>query len=169
MKTNFLLRAKDFYRFYSKINRLEGDDACWLWTGGKSIYGRFWLNGKYEGAQRVAYAQAYGDFDPKLLVLHKKDSPRCCRPDHLWLGNHQDNTHDMIAKGRGLVGRSYNLGNTWNRGEKCGNAKLTNAQALEIRALYKGGALTHEKISWRYKVSRPTISDVVNRRTFKYI
>lgn len=38
--------------------------------------------------------------DLNLLALHECDNRRCIRPDHLFWGTAQNNTDDMIAKGR---------------------------------------------------------------------
>lgn len=160
MKTNYLLRAEDFYRFYSKINRLEDPDACWLWNACKHDrgYGHFKLFGRVEKAHRIAYANHYGEFDSSMLVCHKKDNPSCCRPSHLWLGTSKDNAQDMVQKGRCIVPDQ--------RGEKGSKAKLTNVQAKEISVLYSQGVLQKD-LAARYKVDQSQISKIVNNKIYK--
>lgn len=50
---------------------------------------------------RVAWALAEGVLEETDLVLHRCDNPPCAKRKHLFLGDVQANTDDMIAKGRG--------------------------------------------------------------------
>jgi hypothetical protein len=43
---------------------------------------------------------AYGEYDESMEVCHKCDTPLCVRPDHLFLGTHQENMDDMHNKER---------------------------------------------------------------------
>ncbi len=52
-------------------------------------------------SNRFAYEHFVGPIADGLFVLHRCDEPLCVRPDHLWLGTHEENMADMIAKGRG--------------------------------------------------------------------
>lgn len=101
-------------KFWSRVNKAG---ACWLWMGGKNTtgYGLFslpsppWLyerTGRMKTqllAHRVAYHLTYGipdaiKYEKEDYVLHKCDVRACCNPDHMWIGTHQDNMDDMIAK-----------------------------------------------------------------------
>jgi hypothetical protein len=51
-------------------------------------------------AGRVVLFAIEPDMPHELLALHTCDNRRCIRPDHLFSGTAQNNTDDMIAKGR---------------------------------------------------------------------
>lgn len=89
-------------RFWSKVDKSGGPDACWPWTGALSTkgYGRFALStGNYIQANRFSYELTYGSLGD-LFACHRCDNPRCCNPAHLFPGTHQDNMRDMRQKGR---------------------------------------------------------------------
>ena len=78
------------------------DTECILVT--KSIsssgYGTVWFEKRRQQAHRVAWIKAYGPIPQGLHVLHKCDVKACVNPEHLFLGTHKDNMHDMKVKGR---------------------------------------------------------------------
>jgi len=76
--------------------------ACWEWQlhRDRDGYGRTKENGKYLRAHVKAYQLWKGEFPNGMLVLHSCDNAPCCNPDHLFLGSHQDNVRDKVAKGR---------------------------------------------------------------------
>ena len=89
-------------RFWEKVDRSGGTDACWPWIGAIGVhgYGRVNLDGRSTGiASRVAWTLTFGD-PGDLGVLHRCDNPPCCNPAHLFLGTQLDNSRDMVAKGR---------------------------------------------------------------------
>lgn len=93
-------------RFWAKVERL-GSTECWPWKGCTVAYGRgfFRISKKppiMRHASQVAWALKNGRWiRPKEVVCHSCDNPRCCNPDHLWVGSQADNMRDMAAKGRG--------------------------------------------------------------------
>lgn len=89
-------------RFWAKVDRSHGPEACWPWMASIAGfgYGRFNCGDKHiEAAHRVAWALAHGH-PPKPCGLHVCDNPPCCNPAHLFEGTRADNTHDMMMKGR---------------------------------------------------------------------
>lgn len=93
-------------RFWSKVDRSGGPDACWPWTGavdGKG-YGRFNIAGHNIPAHRVALALAGRD-PGDACGLHSCDNPPCCNAAHLVRGTLQDNNRHIAERGR-RIGRA---------------------------------------------------------------
>ena len=86
-------------RYQSKIEKSE---TCWRWTGAKTPkgYGQIKLAGRREGAHRVAWYLAHGEWPGVQMVCHACDNPLCVNPDHLFLGDAKANAADKVAKGR---------------------------------------------------------------------
>lgn len=87
-------------RFWSKVDQ-SGD--CWEWTAAanRQGYGKFKARSYVlVPAHRHSWELANGPIPAGMYVCHRCDNPRCVRPDHLFLGTHQDNVTDMMAKGR---------------------------------------------------------------------
>lgn len=151
-------------RFWSKVER--SDEGCWLWQAGtlKFGYGMFSMPG-HDGrpvlAHRIAYMLTYGEIPEGLNVLHRCDVPPCVRPDHLFLGTQGDNVRDMYAKGRG--------GERGLAGERHHAAILTEAGVRTIRAESPQTIADMERLGLRLGVSRHTIQNVVNGRTWRCV
>lgn len=142
--------------------------SCWLWTGTKDSYGYGYFQvapRTPRKASRVSWELANGPIEGGLWVLHKCDNPPCVRPDHLFLGTAQDNTDDMIRKGRRRSGGPL----VPLRGRKNGMARLTSEQVLEIRSLYAERAATQEALAARYGIDQTTVSSVVRRKNWRHI
>lgn len=92
-------------RFWAKVNKA---DECWEWTGSRvwNGYGQF-RNGKVVYAHRYAYELWFGPIPDGLLVCHVCDNRSCVRPEHLFLGDYQDNAQDASKKGRTRNGNVY--------------------------------------------------------------
>lgn len=75
---------------------------CWEWQASFNPKGYGKINATHgeQQAHRAAYRVWVGDIPDGLCVLHRCDNPRCCNPKHLFLGDNNDNTQDMIRKGR---------------------------------------------------------------------
>lgn len=60
----------------------------------------FRLEGEVKVAARVSYEFYKGPIPRGQLVRHTCDCHYCVNPDHLVAGTHQDNTDDMLNRGR---------------------------------------------------------------------
>ena len=103
-------KESDKERFWSKVNK--NASGCWLWIGSMadSGYGAFSFARKTHGAHRASWMLHFGSIPYGLCVLHNcpdGDNPLCVNPGHLWLGTHQDNSDDMIAKGRSSCSEAH--------------------------------------------------------------
>ena len=140
------------------------ETGCWNWVGGKlrAGYGviTVYVFGKKTShlAHRVSYMLAnqvtITRFQP---VCHKCDNPSCINPDHLFLGTQKENLKDMVEKGRSL------------RGVKNSQAKLTENEVREIRALYALGSHSQRDLAKIYGIDQTTIGDVVNRLYWQHV
>lgn len=138
-------------RFWSKV--AVGDpDACWLWQGSQwQDYGHFWLSGKSVMAHRLSWAMAYQADPGPLVIRHDCDTPLCVNPNHLRIGTYGDNLRDAHQRGRRVGGY----------GENHHQAKLTDAQVVEIRRAVEAGEM-HKDVAARYGVSRSAVTYIVN-------
>ena len=158
-----LIAAVNQDRFWSYVPR-EGVGKCWNWTGAKDErgYGRFHIGISRNSAalaHRIAYALTHQSMPE--AVCHRCDNPSCCNPAHLFGGTRADNNEDMARKGRNRVSKPAL------RGERHPQAKLTDAQATEIREKYATGVASQRRLADAYQVSQRTIAKVVLGVSFK--
>lgn len=147
-------------RFWAKVDR-RGPDECWPWTAAVNEhgYGVFNPDGRHSGPTTKAhrFSLALTGIAPGALVVrHSCDNPPCVNPAHLSVGTKADNSADMVARGRSP------------RGSRSGASKLTERQVAEIRARHATGEL-HRVLAADYGVTRPTITDIVNGKTWRHV
>lgn len=143
----------------------EPMSGCWLWLGAidSKGYGHISNGPRRIMASRASWLLAHGSFPNNLYVLHRCDNPACVNPDHLFLGTHQDNMDDMMAKGRRAVGDKVA-----SKGENHPGAKLKDADIINIRRDHKNGE-PQTSIAKRLNMSLPPINQIVNRKSWKHI
>ena len=155
-------------RFWEKV---QIGQTCWTWTGDKTNgYGRFWFKGQNISAHRYSYETQVGPIPEGLLVCHHCDNPSCVRPSHLFVGTQKENLQDCISKGRYPTGDKI-----WQktqpekvlRGERAGNSKLTEAQAITIWSMANCGMLLTE-VADLFDISFVTVSSIKRGKTWQH-
>lgn len=151
----------DAARFWSKVDRSAGPDACWPWTGATHQgYGWFRLRDESVAASRFAWSLVNGPIPDGLYVCHSCDNRPCCNPAHLWLGTHADNVRDMFAKGRQTQVHAH--------GEAIACARLSEEDVVAIRARHAAGE-SKRSLGFAYGVHRRTIQDLLRGHTWRHV
>lgn len=125
----------------------EPNTGCFLWLGCADLpngYGTLKINKICKRAHRVSFETFKGPIPDNKWVLHICDNKLCVNPDHLYLGDRQDNVNDAVRRNR-LKPRM---------GQNNGRARLTDEQALEIM----NSADNQFVLAARYGVSQASIS-----------
>jgi hypothetical protein len=149
-------------RFWSKVNRT---DTCWFWMAhiDKDGYGAFSDQTNYiaitHRAHQWAWILTHGEIPKDLCVLHKRECNNrlCVNPDHLYLGDSQDNADDRVATGRQRTG------------ERCSYHKITVKDVRDIRFLRISGRMSPAAIAEVYNIGRSTVSEICNRTRWKAV
>lgn len=120
-----------------------------LAVGGSSRHGGY---GQFNHGTAHAWIgrQIHGQQSEGILFMHRCDTRRCVRPDHVVPGTQRENIKDMYAKGRGVI----------RRGEAHAQSKVSQSRAEEIRRLAK--TMKQSEVARRFQLSNATISRVVN-------
>jgi len=145
------------------------DNGCWEWMGhlDKGGYGRITVrqnNKAYNrGVHRTMYELKHGAIQDGLFACHKCDNAKCCNPDHIFLGTHQDNMDDKLAKGHCIVPPGAKAG------EKNGRSKLTQEMVNQIRERYAKGLKYGEakEMAEEFGIAYVTLNGIINGRTWK--
>lgn len=156
-------RDKQIAIFWSKVQKSENTNDCWLWQGavlqGKG-YGRAFLGSGREhiGAHRVSYILAHGEIPDGLYVCHHCDTPRCVNPRHLYAGTAKQNSADVFRRNRRKI----------MRGSEHPNARLTPEQVLRIRKLVASG-MKQRIVGEMFGLHQAGVSKIVRRIQWRCI
>lgn len=146
-------------RFWAKVEKSGGGQACWPWTASrtKKGYGKASAaGGGWDLAHRVSWLLAKGSIPRGMHVLHRCDNRACVNPRHLFLGTNDDNIADMLKKKR------------HQHGEHHYDAKLTDRRVRAIRRAVAAGAIQAAQAR-KYGVCNMTINRIVHRKIWKHI
>jgi hypothetical protein len=139
-------------RFWEKVKKTDG---CWIWIGSRVSegYGLFMVNGKRRTAHRFSWEFHNGEIPQGINVLHRCDNPPCVNPEHLFLGDQEDNIRDMMGKRRDRFGQA-----------------VAKNDAAAIYDLYQTGRYNKTELAEMFKVSRITVMKYtrLDVRTGKY-
>jgi hypothetical protein len=159
MKTIDRLRKAD-PDFVSNLKPVDRgfETKCWEWQKSRfgNGYGRVQKNG-ITRAHRYSYFLAFGSADEEDLILHYCDNKCCCRPEHLYAGDHRDNMDDY--KERGVHAHS---------GEKHKNAVLTEIEIQVIRWLRRTHFSLVQLVDM-FDVGKTTIWNILREITWKTV
>ena len=95
-------------RLYRSCKYIE-ETECWEWQRATNNIGYGMIRdpdygdnerGGMRTTHRVSYEIHKGRIPKNKIVMHSCDNPKCCNPEHLFLGTHKDNSQDMISKDR---------------------------------------------------------------------
>lgn len=152
------MTVRDVSRFVRLIDR---SGQCWTWTAAKDKdgYGLFKVRGKMVRAHRVAVYLATGKWPGKSLVCHVCDNPSCVNDEHLFIGTPQDNSSDMVRKGRSFIPA----------GESHPMAQLTAADVQAIRRRVALGRETQAEIAADYGITHSNVSAIARRKSWRHV
>ena len=138
---------------------MAGPDECWLFLveSDWGEYKGFWTGVKFDGAHRYALELKIGRLLRKgECALHTCDNKSCVNPAHLFPGSNDDNSKDMVRKGRK------------ERGAAVYGAKLTDEKVLQIRQRYATGETANE-IAPDFGITTDNVLFVVRGATWKHV
>ena len=158
--TNGIQRFRGEALEWLKDHIKHNDNDClkWPYNINNAGYGCVSYGRKTQLASRVMCLLVYGDPPSKGYdAAHScgKGRDGCVNPNHLRWATRKENCSDRIIHG------------TANRGEKQGHNVLSEVSVKEIKLMK--GQKTQQQIADIYGVSRMTINDILNYRTWSWL
>ena len=131
------------------------ESGCWLWDGFIRLdgYGHLRSLNKKVLAHRAAYIAFMGTIPEGYIVRHKCDTRQCVNPNHLELGNQQDNIDDRNKRGRTA------------RGAKVQRTKLSDEDVVYIRH----SSEDHKSLAQKYNVQVGYIRRIIRGLERPYV
>lgn len=108
-------------------------------------------------AARIMYQHHYGKIPAEILVCHTCSNAFCINPKHLFLASHQEKVNITVAQ------------NKQAKGSRLPQAKLTETEVIEIKALIEEDELSLKSIAQMFGVTVRTVTDIKSRRCWKSV
>jgi hypothetical protein len=167
MKSEMTIKEKlsHSYRYAPVMERIwrqsyRSVSDCWIWTGKitKNRYGIIGVDNRRKTVHRVSWEHFHGSIPKDLCVLHKCiGTPSCWNPDHLYLGDNDQNIQDKMDQGRHIPCP----------GSKNGNAVLDEEKVVIIKRRL---ASDHcRSIAEEFGVGVATVRDIKLGRTWRHV
>lgn len=137
------------------------DCIIWPFSVDSHGYGQVSVGG--DSGRKVVLAHRYSlmiycsPLDPKSHACHTCDTPRCVNHNHLYWGNRQTNTDDMVSRGRSC------------RGEKSHWSHLSEADVREIFRLRETTSMTQLQIAERFNVDDSTVWSILSGLSWRFV
>lgn len=132
-------------------------EECIEWPWGLNHgYGQIRLRGEMRQTHPIVCEMRYGPRPDGMLATHACGNKRCQNGSHLRWATGSQNWDDAREHGVAPIGSRH------------GMAKLDEETVRRIRSLRQHGALQRELASM-FGVTRNTISNIVNRKTWRHV
>lgn len=155
------------------------ENGCHEWQGprnkdGYGQFGEYWLIEQYGiklvHRMMVHVTTGFEFTNREQQVMHSCHNRSCCNPQHLSVGTPAENMRQVAERrlANGFVPKSRRTGTGPAKGEANGNAKLTEAAVIEIRARRAAGETT-TALAREFGVSVTMISKIHLRRKWRHV
>jgi len=134
--------------FKSKVKVTNNNCHEFIGAPAGNGVGKVKRGGKFVSLHRLAYEYYIKEIPKNSMVYRTCSNKLCCNPEHLKIGTRSEITKNLYTNG-------YE--------NPKGNSKLTEKQIKEILHL----DMPQSKISEKYGVSQPTISNLLSGKTYK--
>lgn len=150
---------------------------CHEWNGANSKgYGqiRLFVAGEKRifSTHRIAIEVRQRELIPEgLSALHRCDNPKCNNPDHLFTGDMAANVHDMHSKkrARGMFVKGQIPHANLARGERSGNAVMTDESVTRARVIYDAGLLGYKLLAKMFGTAPAGMRRIVIRKGWLHV
>ena len=149
---------------------IKKENGCWEWQGLKNHGGYGYFNDVSTKSRILSHRYSYkifkGEIPDNFHVCHHCDNPKCCAPNHLFLGTDKDNMEDCKKKGRTAKGDKVAR-----KGEQNKNSIFTDDLVRQVRKMCADGLKDREisEILGAEKYSVFSINSIRHRKSWKHI
>lgn len=147
-------------RFSFQTQKLKGQ---WLKSGNRNGYLGVVLRKRNKSysrdVHRLVLETYVGPCPEGMESRHLDGNSQNNNLNNLCWGTHSENMRDTVQHGTHVD----------NRGEKCGNSKLTERDVRMIIYMYRTGLFLVGEIAKQYRVSKSCIAGIINRRNWRHL